>query len=223
MARNQKAEFIRAVHAFNPALAGLPGTSSARQHIKNKIAEYDAKGGGLWNYDNLYRTVDSVVKGMPINQAIDFLAGLDGVGEAAAKVAIFKGLCDVMPIGVAQSVEVGGRIIPLKGGKSINVRPDFSFKLADRVVCVLVYPNAEPALKQQQREAIVNVLARPLPLMNHPHFLLLAEYPQIGSKRVFSTEEFAFEYRPENECFSEHLEEFFSISGLVSDTDDLFG
>lgn len=223
MARSQKAEFLRAVQAFNPTLAGLPGTASAHQHIRKKISDYDAKQGGTWNYENLYRTLDSVLKGMSVDKALSFLSQLEGPGEAAAKVAIFKGILKLIKLEDSESVEVGARVIHLKNGKSVSVRPDFSFKDPEGVTCVFAYPNAEPVLKQQQREAIVNVLAKPLPLTTEPHFLLIAEYPQLGSKRSFSAERFAFEHRLPDECFEDHLSEFFEISGLGDETGDLFG
>lgn len=65
MARKLKTDFIRAVLAFNPNVFGRPGTKSEVSRIQREIADYDARTGGNWYYDNLFSTIISVLKRMP--------------------------------------------------------------------------------------------------------------------------------------------------------------
>ncbi len=148
--------------------------------LKAKVDGYDAQSGGTWNYDSLYSTCISYLKGIPREQAENFLASHEGPGEAKAKLSIFNALCKSVPFDYAQHVEDGRKTVSF-GDRKATIAPDFSYKTDKGIFCVFVYPYKQPALKQNQRMAIVSTLASPP--HTEPHFLQLVEYSEVSGQR----------------------------------------
>ena len=220
MRRTSKTEFLRGLGEYNPGAHGPSGTSSERQRLKEKIAAYDAQRGGVWNYEDLYHILTMILKGYPVDKARDTIAALDGPGEAAAKLGLFDGICGYIPIGKANFIERERRAIAF-GKHEVDISPDFSFKANQEIFEVFIYPYKSPPLKQQQRHAIVNAIAATERKV--PHFLILAEYPELSGIRKFRAETFDFRYRVTEEGFIKHMETFYDILDERSKTGDLFG
>lgn len=92
MPHKSKTDFLRGVREFNPSAYGTPGTAKEAARLKAKVDEYDAQSGGTWNYDSLYSTCISHLKGIPLEQAEKFLASHEGPGEAKSKLSIFQAM-----------------------------------------------------------------------------------------------------------------------------------
>ena len=220
MPKKPKTDFLRGVREFNPSAYGTPGTAKEAARLKAKVDEYDAQSGGTWNYDSLYSTCISYLKGIPREQAEKFLASHEGPGEANAKLSIFKALCKSIPFDHAQYVEGGRKTISF-GERQATIAPDFSYKTDEGVFCVFVYPYKQPALKQNQRMAIVSTLASPP--QSEPHFLQLVEYSEVAGQRRAVIETFEFSYRSMDENFLLHMSGFYEALDTSSGTGDLFG
>lgn len=218
--QKSKTEFLRGVREFNPSAYGTPGTAKEAARLKAKVDDYQAQSGGIWNYDNLYSTCISYLKGIPREQAEKFLASLDGPGEAKAKLSIFNALCKSIPFDQAQYVEDSRKTISF-GERQATIAPDFSYKTDEGVFCVFVYPYKQPALKQNQRMAIVSTLASPP--QSEPHFLQLVEYSEVSGQRSVEIETFEFAYRRMDEEFLLHMSGFYEVLDTSSGTGDLFG
>ena len=220
MQQKSKTDFLRGVREFNPSAYGKPGTAQEVARLKAKIDDYDAQSGGTWNYDSLYSTCISYLKGIPHEQAEKFLESLDGPGEAKAKLSIFNALCKSIPFDRAQHVEDGRKTVSF-GKRQATIAPDFSYKTDKGVFCVFVYPYKQPALKQNQRMAIVSTLASPP--HSEPHFLQLVEYSEVAGQRRVAIETFEFSYRSLDDDFLLHMSGFYEVLDTSSGTGDLFG
>ncbi len=215
-----KTDFLRGVREFNPSAYGTPGTAKEATRLKAKVDDYEAQSGGIWNYDNLYSTCISYLKGIPREQAEKFLASLDGPGEAKAKLSIFNALCKSIPFDQAQHIEDSPKTVSF-GKRQATIAPDFSYKTDKGVFRVFVYPYKKPALKQNQRMAIVSTLASPP--HSEPHFLQLVEYSEVAGRRRVTIETFEYSYRRMDEDFLLHMSGFYEVLDTSSGTGDLFG
>lgn len=222
MIRTSKSEFIRGVLLFNPSVFGVPGTPQEVSRISSKIADYHSKDGGIWNYQNLFDVVNKVLKGLNKQRAIDFLASLDGPGEANAKTYLFEFLFEELGLAEAEHVEVGPSTQTIDEGVELKIRPDFGFRRAGKIYHVLVYPNREPALKTSQKKVIVAALAQPIPSTTEEYVFCLVEYPMVGDRRSGNLEFHPFEYREVGEDFLKHLANYYKELDAYRPQGDLF-
>lgn len=222
MIRKSKSEFIRGVLLFNPPVFGAPGTPQEISRISSKIADYHSRDGGTWNYQNLFDVVNKVLKGLDKQHANDFLASLDGPGEANAKTYLFEFLFEELGLEEAEYVDVGPSTQMICDGVELKIRPDFGFRKAGKIYHVLVYPNREPALKSSQKEVIISALAQPIPSTTEEYMFGLVEYPMVGNRRCGNLEIYPFEYRDVDEGFLEHLATYYAELDTYRPQGDLF-
>jgi len=166
--------------------------------------------------------VNKVLKGLDKQHASDFLASLDGPGEANAKTHLFEFIFDELGLEDAEYVDVGPSTQMICDGVELKIRPDFGFRKAGKIHHVLVYPNREPALKRSQKEVIISALAQPIPSTTEEYFFCLVEYPMVGDRRSGSLEIYPFEDRDIDEGFLKHLATYYAELDAYRPQGDLF-
>lgn len=204
-----KTDFLRGLTLFNPRIY-VPSTPPNKDRIAEKIADYDASDGGRWNYDDLFRVVQHVLKGASFDQAMAHLGTLEGNGEAAAKTGLLKFIDKHLKLSSSAYVDFGPREIRVDGLTTITIAPDFACKLGGVVRHVFVYPNRRPALSDLQRKVVKSIMSQPFDGAGEQYNFCLIEYPAIEGKRVGLYEEVPFEYNNVPEEFLNHMSDFYS-------------
>ncbi len=208
MPAKSKTDFLRGLVLFNPRIYP-PNTPSNRVRIAGKIADYDAKEGGRWNYDDFYQVVQHVLKGASCEQALDHLASLEGAGEAAAKTGLLKFVDKNLKLADSEFVNCGPREIRVDEQTKISIAPDFACKRGGIIYHAFVYPKREPALSEIQREMTKSLLSQPFAGEKEQYTLCLIEYPAVDGKRVGRYEEIPFGYSGISEDFLAHMADFY--------------
>jgi hypothetical protein len=208
-----RAYLQRASLAFGGVKSSDPKGPAFRVAAQSEIAKYDAKKGGMWNYEDVITGLDEIARGADPKKLSEYIAGLTGAGEAQSKLSLLSAILEQTPIRTCTRVDVGSREVDLGDDVFLSVSYDLSIKVDETVYCYLIYPKAEP-IKNDVRNALIAEFCAPFSGMTCAHKLVYVENPKIGDKRKSLVEFADFEFRAINENFRTFMKIFADELGL---------